>query len=102
MANVARDAFANRHHLIELLVERRPRRQLPERDAGALPDSGPRSVIVEDADGVDERARFLGSLQNLRQPACAGIVAAIADDDENFPVAACRPAAAPAPSTIAS
>ena len=45
-------------------------------------------VGIEDADGVHQSAGLLRHLQNLGQAVCAGVVAAIADDDQHFLVPA--------------
>src|SRR5689334_18489107 len=85
MANVPGDALANSHHFAELLWKKgfTARRLCQALEHSRVPV---RIFFVEYPYGVNDRAGLSGEFHELGQAARAGIVTAITDDDQHFPV----------------
>src|ERR1035438_6438372 len=83
MANVARDALANGYHLAVLAGE--------EGFAASYPGEAAQHVriavgirFIEDADGVYQGGGSPGHFQDVGQGVRAGVIAAVANDDQYF------------------
>jgi hypothetical protein len=89
IANVARDAFANRHDLIQLAGEVGFAACCPSEpiEHARIPI---RIVCIGNADRIDKRAGLSSHLQKLGQLVPACVVAAIADNDQRFLTPAAR------------